>query len=369
MRASARRHQLFGPGDRLVIGLSGGADSVTLSLLLPDMAREFGANVVALAHLNHRLRPTADEDEQFCRELAGRLGLPFEAARADVRALTRTQRTSLEGAGRIARYEFLRRVATRYAADPDRSVRIAVAHTRNDQAETVLLRLFRGAGPAGLAAILPRAGPVIRPLLDVPRSTIEAFLASAAVPFREDPTNRDVSIQRNWIRHELLRLLAGRFGEGIVDVLARQATIAREDADWLERAATETACSLVLQEESRSSLDLSSLAALPPALARRVIRSVLARTAGRRFIGFDHVEAVLSVAEGVSGPETIDLPGQRVKRIEGRLVFEPLAPDPGREGRRRGRPRIRGEQAPPADAVNDSAGSDVAPAGLTRKNG
>lgn len=340
IRAATRRHRLVGAGDRIVIGLSGGADSVTLSLLLPGVARELGAAVVALAHLNHQLRPTADEDERFCRELAARLDLPIETASADVRGLARERRTSLEGAGRIARYAFLRRVAARYDAQ-----RIAVAHTRNDQAETVLLRLFRGAGPVGLAAIFPRAGPVIRPLLDVRRADIEAYLAAAGVAFCEDPTNRDVTIPRNRVRHELLPYLARHFGhggDGIVDVLARQATIARDDADWLEQAATETARALVLEEGARSSLDIAALMALPPALARRVVRAALARAAGRRFLGFDHVEAVLALAETAPpGAETIDLPGQRVKRTEGRLTFEPLPPDPGRAGRRRGRPRQR----------------------------
>lgn len=359
IRATARRHGLVGSGDRVVIGLSGGADSVTLSLLLPGVAREFGASVVALAHLNHQLRPTADEDERFCRELAARLDLPIETERVDVRGLARERRTSLEDAGRIARYAFLKRVVARHSAGYGTghgAGRIAVAHTRNDQAETVLLRLFRGAGPVGLAAIFPRAGPVIRPLLDVRRSEVEAFLAAAGVPFREDPTNRDVTIPRNRIRHELLPYLARHVGDGIVDVLARQATIAREDADWLDRAATETARALVLEEGAGASLDIAALGALPPALARRVIRTALTRTAGRRFVGFDHVEAVLALAEiSTDGraprAETIDLPGQRVKRIEGRLTFDPLPPDPGREGRRRGRPRrhLTTAKGPPAE--------------------
>ena len=130
-------------------------------------------------------------------------------------------------------------------------------------------------------------------------------------------------------------------GEGIVDVLARQAVIAREDADWLEQAATESARSLVLEEETGVSVDAVGLRELHPALARRVVHAVLKRVAGRRFIGFDHVDAVLRLAGGAEtpgGPETIDLPGLRVKQNGGRLRFEPRPPDPGRAGRRRGRP-------------------------------
>ena len=331
MRRTIGRERLFGAGDRIVIGLSGGADSVTLSVLLPDAAREFGAEVVALAHLNHGLRPGAEDDQRFCGEFAARLGLAFDTETADVRALARERKTSLEGAGRIARYAFLRRVMANRAA-----TRIAVAHTRNDQAETVLLRLCRGAGPKGLASIFPKAGPVIRPLLDVRRAAIEAFVAAEGIPFRDDPTNRDVTFAHNRVRHELLPYLARYAGDGVVDVLARQAAIAREDADWLEQAATESARSLVLEEETGVSIDAAGLRQLHPALARRVVHAVLTRTAGRRFIGFDHVDAVSRLTgEG----ETIDLPGLRVKHSGGRLRFEPRPPDPGRAGRRRGRPR------------------------------
>lgn len=341
IRDIVRRHRLLGPGDRVIIGLSGGPDSVTLSHLLPEIASEFGATVAGLAHLNHQLRPSADADEQFCRELADRLGLPLDVERADVRAAAREARTSIEDGARRVRYAFLRRVALRRDAG-----RIAVAHNRNDQAETVLFRLFRGAGTTGLAAIRPRVRGVIRPLLDTPRSEIERFLADEGLAFRVDPTNADVANPRNRIRHELLPYLARHFGPGVVDVLARQATLAREDADWLTEVATERAGSLVLEEVSGAvTVDIDPLLALPPALGRRVLRQALTRQAGGRFLGFAHVDAALALARDPVGPSTkkqpvvIDLPGQRVKRIRGQLRVTPLTPDPGRAGQRRGRPR------------------------------
>jgi tRNA(Ile)-lysidine synthase len=345
IRDIVRRHRLLEPGDRVIIGLSGGPDSVTLSHLLPEIAPEFGAIVAGLAHLNHQLRPSADEDEQFCRQLAERLGLPLDVERADVRAAAREARTSLEDGARRVRYAFLRRVALRRDAG-----RIAVAHNRNDQAETVLFRLFRGAGTRGLAAMRPRVRGAIRPLLDTPRMEIERFLADegavAGIGFRVDPTNADVKIPRNRIRHELLPYLARHFGPGVVDVLARQATLAREDADWLEQVATETAPSLVLEEVGGGvTIEIAPLLALPPALGRRVLRQALIRGAGGRFLGFAHVDAALALARVPVGPSTkkqpvvIDLPGQRVKRIRGQLRVTPLTPDPGRSGQRRGRPR------------------------------
>jgi tRNA(Ile)-lysidine synthase len=354
IRETCRRERLISGGDRLVIGLSGGADSVTLAHLLPEVARGFGAEVVALAHLNHQLRPDADQDEAFCHTVAARLDLPLETGRADVRAEAARARTSLEDAGRTVRYAFLKDVARARGATS-----VAVAHTLNDQAETVLLRLCRGAGPTGLAGIYPRAGQVIRPLLDVRRLEVEAWLAAERLAYRDDPTNRDLSIPRNRIRHELLPYLARHAGEGILAVLARQAVIAREDADYLEHVATETTASLVLERDGRTVIPVASLLALPPALRRRVVRQALQRRAGGRFVGFDHVDAVLALAreavesERANGPQdtamgqangsgvwkVIDCPGQRVQQIMGRLVFEAAVPDPGRAGRRRGRTR------------------------------
>ena len=162
---------LFGAGDVLVAGVSGGADSTALAFALADLAPRLGARLAGLAHLNHQLRDAADADEACCRELAARLGVAFDSRRVDVAAEARARKTSIEDAARTVRYLFLSEVAAARGA-----TRVAVGHTRNDQAETVLLRLARGAGPVGLAAIYPRAGQVIRPLLDVRRSEVEAWL-------------------------------------------------------------------------------------------------------------------------------------------------------------------------------------------------
>ena len=146
MRQTIGRDRLFGAGDRIVIGLSGGADSVTLSVLLPEVAREFGAEVVALAHLNHGLRPGAEDDQRFCGEFAARLGLPFETEMADVRGLARERRTSIEDGGRIARYAFLRRVRRGRGGDADRRGRHPERSGGNGAAAVVLRRGAEGAG-------------------------------------------------------------------------------------------------------------------------------------------------------------------------------------------------------------------------------
>ena len=218
--------------------MSGGSDSVALIRLLHELATESGFQLTGIAHFNHQLRGVAaDEDETFCRELAATLALPIDVESADVRILARTRRTSIEDAARQARYAFLERAASRARAD-----RVAVGHTRDDQAETFVLRLLRGAGPRGLAGIYPRMGLIIRPLLDVGRRQLRDYLGDLGVAFQEDETNRDVRIPRNRVRHELIPYLERYLAPGIIGVLTREATIARDDAEWLDRTASAAAC-------------------------------------------------------------------------------------------------------------------------------
>ncbi len=356
VRRTILEYGLVGPGDRLLVAASGGADSTALAHVLTRLGPELGASVVGLGHLNHQLRPSAADDEAFCGTLAETLQVPLVARRADIQGEAQRLHTSIEDAARYVRYAFLNE-----AAGELRATRIGVAHTKNDQAETVLLRLFRGAGPVGLAGIFPRVGAVVRPLLDVTRNDVERFLIGEGITWREDPTNRDVSLPRNWIRHELLPQLVERAGSGIVDVLARQAALFREDGEWLEAQATEIANRLVLPIEGRCEMDVRAVTDLPPALRGRVVLGVLREVAGGRFVGFSHVEAVLGMLNlperGIGATVTaVDLPGQRVEMRGGRLVFRPAEPDPGREGRRRGRPAESPSRA--ADDFSDGCGEN-----------
>jgi len=317
-RTMAREH-LAARGQRLLVALSGGADSVALLLIARELERDGDLVVAGAAHLNHLLRGAdADEDQRFCEALAARLGVRFLSERVDVAAIAKGQRRSVEDAARAARYAFFERAADACDADV-----IATAHTKDDQAETFLLRLLRGAGSRGLAGIYPRTGRVIRPLIDVERATLRAYLAVHAQPFREDASNADVSIPRNRVRHELLPLLESRFSPAVADVLAREAALAHQDEEFLREEAIKLMRRIV-QESEATTIDAEGLAAAPRALGSRVAKTALERFAGGRSIAFDHVEWLLALAADKKGE--LSLPGQQARRVDRTIVLTRRTP-------------------------------------------
>ncbi len=321
--ASVEGQALIPRAGRVVAAVSGGGDSVALLHLLAELAERSLVTLAGVAHVNHRLRrPASDDDERFCRDLARRFGLPCLVESVAVADVARSRRVSVERAGHHVRHAFFARAAAELGA-----VRVALGHTIDDQAETVLLHLIRGAGAAGLSGMRPRAGVLVRPLLGVGRTELRRYLADGGIPFREDASNADLGVPRNRVRHELLPQLR-TYSPRIVDALARQADIARADEAFLSRLATEAAADLVSREKGLVELDAAGLAALPTALARRVARDALARVErGRREIGFDAIERVRRTAAG--GPARTDLPGCRVERAAGSVR---LVPRRGRTG-------------------------------------
>ncbi|MDE0827662.1 MAG: tRNA lysidine(34) synthetase TilS [Vicinamibacterales bacterium] len=354
------REGLIPEGARVAVAVSGGGDSVALWCLLAELTEHARFAVVGLAHLNHQLRGRAsDADARFCDELASRAGLPGIVESIDVAAIAQTERISLEHAGHRARHTFFDRAAGRLGA-----THVALGHTLDDQAETYLLRLLRGAGAAGLSAMRPRLGRIVRPLLQVRRVELREYLTLRGVSFREDASNQDQRVSRNRVRHDLLPHL-GRYAPRVVEALAREAEIARADDEWLDRAAHESHGTLVKTDTHGVTVDADGLAALHPALSRRVVRRLLAGLSDRA-CGFAHVERVRAMAAG-SVPR-VDLPGLRAER-RGRVIY--VARRAGRgAGRELGTPfeyqlDVPGEVAVPEAAVTLRAerGGDPGPGG------
>ncbi|MGE5815334.1 MAG: tRNA lysidine(34) synthetase TilS, partial [Acidobacteriota bacterium] len=247
---------LLPAGARVLVAVSGGPDSVALTHLIRELQAPCGFVLAGLAHFNHQLRGAdSDADEAFCRQLAESIDVAFVSETADVSAAARTSKRSIEDTARRLRYDFFERARVHLGADV-----IAVAHTRDDQAETYLLRLVRGAGARGLASMRPRRGRIIRPLLGIGRDELHAFLQEAQLPFRTDQTNLDVTFPRNRIRHEVLPILA-RVSPAAVRSIARAARLSADDEDFLERRAIEVLPKIVLSErEGELRLDLGFLA-------------------------------------------------------------------------------------------------------------
>jgi tRNA(Ile)-lysidine synthase len=320
IRRTIRRHGLCPPGTRLLVGLSGGSDSVALLFLMKELAASGGFTLTSLAHLNHRLRASSARDEQFCRALAVEAGVPIVVESIDVAAYAQSQRLSVEDAARRLRYDFLDRAAGTTGAD-----RIAVGHTRDDQAETFLLKLIRGAGPTGLGGIYPRREKVVRPLLGVSRAELRAYLETRGQAWVEDETNAGLENPRNRIRHRVLPELDRAYGADVRHAIARAAAIVREDGQWLEDLAGRRFDALVRRDEGRLEIDLKALEAEPVPVRRRIVLNALRLAAAGREIGLDHVEAALDVAAGESAG--IDVPGNRVELRAGKLVLVSRRPD------------------------------------------
>jgi tRNA(Ile)-lysidine synthase len=226
------RSGLLREGDRVGVAVSGGADSVALLLLLVELRKRLGLSLVVL-HFNHQLRGRAAmEDQKFVARLAENLKLPFLVGTADVGALAKGDKGNVEDAARRARYSFFAQASGEQNLD-----KIAVAHTADDQAETVLAHMLRGSGITGLGGIHPQVGKVIRPLLSVARGELRSFLKSRRQKWREDATNRDVTKTRARIRKKLIPLLEKDFQPRVVEHLFALAAHAREDDALLERLA------------------------------------------------------------------------------------------------------------------------------------
>jgi tRNA(Ile)-lysidine synthase len=320
LRRTIREHDLANARTRVVVALSGGADSVALVHLLRELDAARELIVAGLAHFNHQLRDEAARDEAFCVELAAACDVPIFVQQEDIRARARKEGRSIEHAASAARHEFFGRALAHFGADC-----IAAGHTRDDQAETFLLRLLRGAGPKGLASMHPRNGSIIRPLLACRRADLAAFLDQRGIPHVEDGTNTDVSIPRNRVRAELLPLLEERFNPSIVDVLADQAELARHEWLWMESELKLRNLEPETLEPGALSLEIAALQRAPIALCRFSVWKTMSRIARVRPVSFEHVDAAMQLIAAGSSTATYDGPGQTVQRIGGLLVLRERA--------------------------------------------
>lgn len=288
--------RLLQKGDRVLIGVSGGPDSTALLVALAHLARDLGVKVAA-AHFDHRLRSReeAEGDAAFVRALCRKLRVPVEFGSGEVRARVKRKKESAEEAARAMRYAFLKRAAKKLGAGV-----VAVAHNRDDQAETVLMRMIRGAGLDGIAGMRPRArwpfgtGPdIVRPLLDVPRADIERYCSELGLEPRRDPTNDLPVATRNRVRGELLPLLR-TFNPRIEEALARLADAASQDLEFVEEFQLAGWRQAASPDRGGIAIDRRFLERLDAAITSRVIRRAAAEVSdGAAELKWEDIQRVL----------------------------------------------------------------------------
>jgi tRNA(Ile)-lysidine synthase len=330
------RFELLGRGERILIGVSGGADSMALLHTLAEIRHEWGISL-RVAYLDHGLRREAAEEKVFVGKAAADLGLPFVAGKADVGALKRERRLPLQEAAREARYDFLIKAARDSQAD-----KIALGHTADDQAESVLMRLLRGSGARGLSGIPPKRGEIfIRPLIAVGRKDIESYLRQKNISYRDDVSNRNLHFLRNRIRRELLPELE-KYNPQIRRILVQMADHFRlEEEYW--RTLVQEKFSTVGHEPGKGTLilDIPGLAGLPIPLRLRLFREGIEKILGHlRGFGFSHFWAIENLWQNPAPNKEIRLPnGIRIFKSYGILKifiageeippFEYAVPGPG----------------------------------------
>lgn len=318
--------------ETVVIGVSGGADSTALLLALHELrsAGKLGVRI-CVAHLDHKLRPTSAQDARWVAALAARLGYESVIGRSKVAEIARANNDNLEQAARQARYAFLERTAKRKSAKY-----VLTAHTMDDQAETVLMRLMRGSAGAGLGgmeamrALTAKSSiQLVRPLLWARRSDIESYCRLRKAEYLTDETNSDPALSRVRVRQQLLPLMQS-FNNRIVEALSRTAAQLREDRAVLFSDADELLQRAELpggggdDETEAPPLNVKLLANEPPAIRRRALRQWLSRARGSaRRLEMVHLLAVEKLLEGTAGGRTVELPGGgKVRRSKNRLEFE-----------------------------------------------
>ena len=317
VRKTIGAYHMINPGERIVVAVSGGADSVCLLDVLCALQKELEMELV-VAHYDHGLRPGEDEAEtRFVSSLAESFGLHFVTEKAA--DTLGSARNFSEDKARRFRYRFFYQVQKETSAD-----KIALGHNLDDQAETVLMRLLRGSGPSGLGGIPPvREGRIIRPLIEMKRSEIENYLKSRNLKYVTDSSNRDKSHLRNRVRLELLPLLKD-YQPKVIEILGNTADLLRQDEHWLgETARGWLAGNATLSREGEIVMEIAALQVLPTALKNRVIRSVIEEVGGSLHgVHLRHVDSISEIAQSGKAHARLDLPGSvAVRKTYDRLIF------------------------------------------------
>jgi len=316
------KYDLFTENDTILIAFSGGVDSTGLLNLFLELQRDWPVDLF-LGHFNHKIRSSADRDEAFVRKIAEEKSVKLYVGYDDVSAYAKANKLNMEEAGRILRYGFLQKTAEQIG-----NALIATGHTMTDQAETFLMRLFRGSGMRGLSGIHPyRDDKVIRPLLLIEREEIESYLIDKGEAHCLDESNQNPSFLRNRVRNELLPYLRENFEPNIVQRISQMTSLIREEDVLLDALTQDVSKGVFRQKKGHLVLDATSLSRQPLAFQRRLVRNFLSKIKKNlRNISYDDVETILRLSEGKEIHLPADLILKRERDLIGRQEGAPIKP-------------------------------------------
>lgn len=314
-----KQHGLIFPKDRILAAVSGGPDSVALLDILNGLKDDLRIERITVVHFDHRLRgEESDADREFAGNLALQAGLDFRCGTADVRSFAKENKISIEMAGRTCRHEFFRETAEKLGAR-----RIALGHTATDQAEEVLLRLLRGAGPAGLKGMLPAARDgIIRPLLFASREDVIEYLDSRGISFRHDSSNFEPVFRRNALRLRVFPVLREAFHPEVAKTISRFAELARDEESWWDVQVREAWERCGEFAAGRASLDIGKTRDLHTAILRRLLRHTVEKVRGNLSgIQAVHLEPLVEMISREMPGKSVLLPGHiEAVQCGGRLI-------------------------------------------------
>ena len=321
MKSTIKKHNLIDEGDKILVGVSGGADSVCLLHCLSRVASELNFSLGAM-HVNHCIRgEEADRDMNFVRKLCTEMKIEIYIEKVDVPNLAKVENLSVEAAGRLARYRAFHKICQDYGFN-----KIATAHNRDDQAETVLMRIIRGTGIDGLSGIqYKRPDGVIRPILDIERKDIEKYLSENDMDFCSDSTNKDNNYTRNNIRNVLLPMIRNEFNPNINAALSNLAETSSQDGSFIN-GYSERLYNRIngpIKNKKPTVLDIESLKLLEESIKVRVIKCALSEVMGKGYkIEKIHVDSIINLLDKETGART-ELPKDLIVVVRyGWLVFE-----------------------------------------------
>ncbi|NWF53978.1 MAG: tRNA lysidine(34) synthetase TilS [Syntrophaceae bacterium] len=304
VRKTLEKYDMVQPGDRVVVAVSGGADSVALLHALWEIRNDYHLSLI-VAHLDHGLRPEGEKETLWVGKMAGKLGIPFHRDRVDVRSFQKERSLTLQEAARELRYSFLQGVLRK-----TRAGKIALGHTADDQAESLIIRFLRGSGTRGLSGIPPvREGIYIRPLIETWREEVEDYLGARKIAYLTDPSNQSLQYLRNRVRHELIPLLQ-QYNPRIRQNLVQMADLFRAEEEFWTKHLEEKFPGIVRSRRKGTlSLDIPSLVRQPIPVRLRCLRRAVETVQGNlRRVSLSHIWAIQALTEGPEPNKTLRLP-------------------------------------------------------------